>query len=67
MGRNRKKHKKKQKDKIIKYNVKKTVPVANEIDVPTDTKSIVKKSVNIDWKKVKLMTTGRGRRGPIYV
>lgn len=65
MGRNRKKHKKKQKDKIIKYNVKETVPVANEIDVPADTKSIVKKSVN--WSNMRVMTTGRGRRGPIYV
>jgi hypothetical protein len=63
MGRNRKKHKKK--EKIINYNVKETVPVVNEIDAPIDTKSIVKKSVN--WSNMKVMTTGRGRRGPIYV
>lgn len=60
MGRNRKKHKKK--EKIINYNVKETVPVVNEIDAPIDTKSIVKKSVN--WSNMKVMTTGRG---PIYV
>lgn len=63
MGRNRKKHKKK--EKIINYSVKNTIPAASEIITPIDTKSIVKKSVN--WSKVKVMPTGRGRRGPIYV
>lgn len=65
MGRNRKKHKKKQKEKVINYSVKNTVPAASEIITPIDTKSIVKKSVN--WSNMKVMTTGRGRRGPIYV
>lgn len=65
MGRNRKKHKKKQKDKIIKYNVKETVPVSNEIVAPIVTEKVFKKSVN--WSNMRVMTTGRGRRGPIYV
>lgn len=58
MGRNRKKHKKK-----IKSDVKQKYQVVSEIDVPV----VVKKSVSIDWSKVKIMPTGRGRRGPIYV
>lgn len=65
MGRNRKKHKKKQKEKVINYSVKNTVPASNETIAPIEAKSIVKKSVN--WSKVKIMPTGRGRRGPIYV
>lgn len=65
MGRNRKKHKKKQKEKVINYSVKNIVPTASETISPIDAKSIVKKSVN--WSNMRVMTTGRGRRGPIYV
>lgn len=65
MGRNRKKHKKKQKEKVINYSVKNTVPAASETIAPIEDKSIVKKSVN--WSNMKVMPTGRGRRGPIYV
>lgn len=65
MARNRKKHKKK--EKIIKYDVKETVPVSTFDSVPVSTKKVIKKSVSIDWSKMKVMTTGKERRGPIYV
>ena len=64
MGRNRKKHKKKQKEKVIKYNVEETVPVVVNIDIPIVSEKVVKKSVN--WSNMRVITTGR-KRGPIYV
>ena len=65
MGRNRKKHKKKQKEKVINYSVNNNITEVSKIAISESDKKIVNRNVN--WSNMKVMTTGRERRGPIYV
>lgn len=65
MGRNRKKYKKKQKEKVINYSVNNNNIEVNKMAISEAGKKLVYRDVN--WSNMKVMTTGRGRRGPIYV
>lgn len=63
MGRNRKKHKKK--EKVINYSVNNNTSEVNKITISEVEKKVVTRNVN--WKNMRVMTTGRRKRGPIYV
>lgn len=65
MSRNRKKHKKK-KEKIISYSLKNSVQEVEPKSAP-GTENSIKKSSMLDWSKIKIIPSRRGRRGPLYV
>ena len=65
MGRNRKKHKRKKKEKIIKYSVKEVVPVVSQTDTSGTDEKGFNKSVN--WSNMRVLSNRQGRRGPRYV
>ena len=64
LSRNRKKHKKK--EKIISYSLKNLVQEVEPKSTP-GTENSIKKSSMLDWSKIKIIPSRRGRKGPLYV
>lgn len=65
MGRNRKKHKKKKKEKVVNYSVKEIIPVISQIESSGTDEKVINKSVN--WSNMRVLSNRQGRRVPRYV